>query len=84
MSHVSDWQLLKEVDNPANNEVNLVWSFRPIVDELVYRPSFYGGIICIPPPDIWVWKRMLSPAAQTIIEAMPEIFGPPSRESEAE
>lgn len=77
VSQTSDWTMLKEVDNPTNNEVNLVWQLGPTVVEVVYRSRFYGGIMCISAVDIWVWKHMLSPAALTIAEALPDIFGAP-------
>ena len=68
---------LAEIPNPANNEINNVFKLQAEVDSMTFSPSETGGIMCVNPLTMWefVYKEMISPAALTIIQGMPQIFG---------
>lgn len=75
----SDWSLLEAILNPKNDEVNLVWKYGGTLDRLYFLPQAYGGLMCLVPSALWGFEKssMLSPAARSIMLAMPNLFPRP-------
>jgi hypothetical protein len=69
-----DWSAAGIVENPANNEINAVWTFRWPVDSLIFLPAVYGGLLCLKPSALQLFDTMLSPALRSIMRAMPDLF----------
>jgi hypothetical protein len=69
-----DWSVTGKVENPANNEINTVWTCSRPIDALVFVPAAYGGLLCLKPSSLWTFEKMLSPAALSIMRAMPHVF----------
>jgi hypothetical protein len=69
-----DWSVAGIVENPANNEVNTIWTFGRPLDNLTFRPAAYGGLLCVAPSTLRLFGIMLSPALTSIMQAMPQIF----------
>lgn len=69
-----DWSIMGTVHNPANREINTIWRFARPVDSLLFLPAAYGGLLCLKPSAIWAFESMLSPAASSIMRAMPQLF----------
>ena len=73
-TEAGDWSVIGKVENPANNEINTIWTFGRPVDSLVFPPAAYGGLLCLKPSTLWQFERMLSPAALSVMRAMPHLF----------
>ena len=73
-TEAGDWSVIGKVENPANNEINTIWTFGRPVDSLVFPPAAYGGLLCLKPSTLWQFERMLSPAALSVTRAMPHLF----------
>ena len=43
-TEAGDWSVIGKVENPANNEINTIWTFGRPVDSLVFPPAAYGGL----------------------------------------
>lgn len=69
-----DWTMVGTVLNPANGEINTIWRLAPPIDSLVFLPAAYGGLLCLQPSALWAFAKMLSPAALSVMRAMPELF----------
>jgi hypothetical protein len=69
-----DWSVAGTVDNPANNEINTIWTFGRPLDHLTFRPAAYGGLLCLKPSDLRLFDTMLSPALLSVMRAIPQIF----------
>ena len=69
-----DWSVTGQVENPANNEINTIWTYGRLVDSLVFLPAAYGGLLCLKPSALWLFDKMLSPAALSVMRAMPHLF----------
>jgi len=73
-TEAGDWSVIGKVENPANNEINTIWTFGRPVDGLVFPPAAYGGLLCLKPSTLWQFEQMLSPAALSVMRAMPHLF----------
>ena len=73
-TEAGDWSVIGKVENPANNEINTIWTFGRPVDSLVFPPAAYGGLLCLKPSTLWQFEQMLSPAALSVTRAMPHLF----------
>jgi hypothetical protein len=73
-SEAGDWSVAGKVENPVNNEINTVWTYARPVDSLVFVPAAYGGLLCLKPSGLRLFEQMLSPAALSIMQAMPHLF----------
>jgi len=73
-TEAGDWSVIGKVEDPANNEINTIWTFGRPVDSLVFPPAAYGGLLCLKPSTLWQFERMLSPAALSVMRAMPHLF----------
>jgi len=73
-TEAGDWSVTGKVANPANNEINTVWTCRRPIDSLVVVPAAYNGLLCLKPSALWLFEQMLSPAALSIMRAMPQVF----------
>ena len=73
----NEWSILATVANPANSEINTVWKYVRATDSLLFQPAVYGGLMCLRPPALWAFGKMLSPAAVSIMRALPDLFGSP-------
>jgi hypothetical protein len=69
-----DWSVSGTVENPADNEVNTIWTFGRPLDHLTFRPAAYGGLLCLAPSTLRLFDTMLSPALMSVMQAMPQIF----------
>ncbi len=69
-----EWSSLGTVPNPANGEINTIWRLDRATDHLHALPAAYGGLMCLKPWAMWGFEGMLSPAALSIMRAMPELF----------
>jgi hypothetical protein len=69
-----DWSVTGTVENPADNEVNTIWTFARPLDRLTFRPAAYGGLLCLKPSTLRLFGTMLSPALTSVMQAMPQIF----------
>jgi len=69
-----DWSVAGTVENPANNELNIIWTFGRPLDHLTFRPAAYGGLLCVKPSTLRLFGTMLSPALTSVMQAMPQIF----------
>jgi hypothetical protein len=69
-----DWLVAGVVENPADNEINMVWTFARPLDNLTFRPAAYGGLFCLKPSTLRLFDSMLSPALRSIMQAMPSAF----------
>ena len=69
-----DWSVAGVVENPADNEINMVWTFARPLDNLTFRPAAYGGLFCLKPSTLRLFDSMLSPALRSIMQAMPSAF----------
>jgi hypothetical protein len=74
VTEAGDWSVIGNVENPANNEINTIWTFGRRIDSLVFLPSTYGGLLCLKPSALRLFEPMLSPAALSVIGAMPHLF----------
>jgi hypothetical protein len=74
VTEAGDWSVAGKVENPANNEMNTVWTYARPVDSLVFVPAAYGGLLCLKPSALWLFETMLSPAALSVMRAMPHLF----------
>ena len=72
----NEWSIIGTVENPANSEINTIWRLVRTTDALLFLPAAYGGLMCLKPAEMWAFEEMLSPAALSIMRAMPELFGP--------
>ena len=70
-----EWSLVGTVPNPGNGEINTIWRLDRATDHLQCLPAAYGGLMCVKPSAMWGFESMLSPAALSIMRAMPELFG---------
>jgi hypothetical protein len=57
-----DWSVAGIVENPADNEINTVWTFARPLDNLTFRPAAYGGLFCLKPSTLRLFDGMLSRA----------------------
>jgi hypothetical protein len=73
-TEAGDWSVAGRVENPANNEINTIWTFGRPIDSLVFLPAAYGGLLCLMPSALWLFDKMLSPAALSVMRAMPHLF----------
>jgi hypothetical protein len=73
-TEANEWSVVGTVPNPANNETNTIWKLARVTDSLLFLPGAYGGLMCLRPSAIWAFEKMLSPAAASIMRAMPELF----------
>jgi hypothetical protein len=73
-TEAGDWSIIGKVENPANNEINTIWTFGQPIDSLVFLPAAYGGLLCLRPSALWQFDKMLSPAALSVMRAMPHLF----------
>ena len=73
-TEAGDWSVTGKVENPANNEINTIWTFGRPIDSLVFVPAAYGGLLCLKPSALWLFDKMLSPAALSVMRAMPHLF----------
>jgi hypothetical protein len=73
-TEAGDWSVAGRVENPANNEINTIWTFGRPIDSLVFLPAAYGGLLCLRPSALWQFDKMLSPAALAVMRAMPHLF----------
>lgn len=62
------------IENPADSEINTIWTFGRPIDSLVFVPAAYGGLLCLKPSALWLFGKMLSPAALSVMRAMPHLF----------
>jgi len=69
-----DWSAAGTVENPANDEINTVWTFGRAIDSLVFVPAAYGGLLCLKPSALRRFDPMLSPALLSVMRAMPHLF----------
>jgi hypothetical protein len=69
-----DWSVAGTAENPADNEVNTIWTLARPLDHLTFRPSAYGGLLCLAPSTLRLFDTMLSPALISVMQAMPRIF----------
>jgi hypothetical protein len=69
-----NWSVAGMIENPANSEVNTIWTFARPLEALTYRPAAYGGLFCIKPSTLRLFDSMLSPALVSIMQAMPHLF----------
>jgi hypothetical protein len=67
-------QVIGKVENPADSEINTIWTFGRPIDSLVFVPAAYGGLLCLKPSALWLFGKMLSPAALSVMRAMPHLF----------
>ena len=74
VTEAGDWSFTGKVENPANNEINTIWTFGRPIDSLVFLPAAYGGLLCLKPSTLWLFEQMLSPAALSVMRAMPHLF----------
>ena len=73
----NEWSIAATVANPANCEINTIWKYVKETDSLLFRPADYGGLMCLRPSALWSFGKMLSPAAVSIMRALPDLFGSP-------
>jgi hypothetical protein len=73
----SEWSIVARVPNPANSEINTIWKYVRVTDSLLFQPAVYGGLMCLKPSALWAFGKMLSPAAVSIMRALPDLFGSP-------
>jgi hypothetical protein len=73
-TEAGDWSVAGRVENPANNEINTIWTFGRPIDSLVFLPAAYGGLLCLKPSALRLFDKMLSPAALSVMRAMPHLF----------
>jgi hypothetical protein len=73
-TEAADWAAAGTVENPANNEINAIWTLRRPVDSIVFLPAAYGGLLCLNPSALTLFDAMLSPALRSIMRAMPDLF----------
>jgi hypothetical protein len=73
-TEASDWSVTGKVENPANNEIITIWTFGRPIDSLVFVPAAYGGLLCLKPSALCLFGKMLSPAALSVMRAMPHSF----------
>jgi hypothetical protein len=73
-TEAADWAAAGTVENPANNEINTIWTLRRPVDSMVFLPAAYGGLLCLKPSALTLFGTMLSPALRSIMQAMPDLF----------
>lgn len=73
-TEAGDWSVTGKLDNPADNEINTVWTFGRPIDSLVFTPADYGGLLCLKPSTLWLFEQMLSPAALSIMRGLPQLF----------
>jgi hypothetical protein len=69
-----EWSIVGTVPNSANGEINTIWRLARATDHLHVLPAAYGGLMCVKPSAMWGFEGMLSPAALSIMRAMPELF----------
>lgn len=69
-----EWSIVRTVPNPANGEINTIWRLGRATDHLQCLPAAYGGLMCVKPSAMWGFESRLSPAALSIMLAMPELF----------
>ena len=58
-TEASDWSVTGKVENPADNEINTIWTFGRPIDSLVFVPAAYGGLLCLKPSTLWLFDKML-------------------------
>ena len=68
------WSVIGKVENPADNEINTIWTFGRPIDSLVFLPAAYGGLLSLKPSTLWQFDKMLSPSALSVMRAMPHLF----------
>jgi hypothetical protein len=73
-TEAGDWSVAGRVENPANNEINTIWTFGRPIDSLNFLPAAYGGLLCLKPSALRLFDKMLSPAALSVMQAMPHLF----------
>ena len=73
-TEASDWSVAGKAENPDNNEINTIWTFGRPIDNLISLPTAYGGLLCLKPSTLWLFEPMLSPAAISIMRAIPHLF----------
>jgi hypothetical protein len=73
-TEASDWLAAGQVENPAGDEINTVWTFRRPIDGLLFVPAAYGGLLCLKPSTLRRFDTMLSPALRSVMRAMPDLF----------
>lgn len=73
-TEAADWSAAGTVENPANNEINTIWTFGRAIDSLVFLPAVYGGLLCLKPSALMLFDSMLSPALRSVMRAMPDLF----------
>ena len=73
-TEAADWAAAGTVENPANNEINAIWTLCRPVDSVVFLPAAYGGLLCLNPSALTLFDTMLSPALRSIMRAMPDLF----------
>jgi len=74
VTETGDWSVTGKAENPADNEINTIWTFGIPIDSLIFLPSAYGGLLCLKPSTLWLFERMLSPAVISIMRAIPHLF----------
>jgi hypothetical protein len=72
-TEAGDWSVAGRVENPANNEINTIWTFGRPIDSLVFLPAAFGGLLCLKPSALRLFDKMLSPAALSVMRAMPHL-----------
>jgi hypothetical protein len=73
-TEAGDWSVTGQVENAASKEINTIWTFARPIDSLVFLPAAYGGLLCLKPSTLWLFEQMLSPAALSVMRAMPHLF----------
>jgi hypothetical protein len=73
-TEASDWLAAGQVENPAGDEINTVWTFRRPIDSLLFVPAAYGGVLCLKPSALRRFDTILSPALRSVMRAMPDLF----------
>jgi hypothetical protein len=73
-TEAGDWSVIGKVENPADTEINTVWTFGRPIDSLLFLPAAYGGLLCLKPSTLWLFEQMLSPAALSVMQALPHLF----------
>jgi hypothetical protein len=74
VTEARDWSVIGKVENPANNEINTIWTFGRRIDSLLFLPAAYGGLLCLKPSALRLFEPILSPAALSVMRAIPHLF----------
>ena len=46
-TQAGDWSVIGKVENPTDSEINTIWTFGRPIDNLVFVPAAYGGLLCL-------------------------------------